>query len=88
MQEKPTTPTSTSRVIIDIDQMPGYEYREGFKGLKSVTEGKIFLKWYECGLYPTCYRHGAILKIGPRQDGAIWRCREEGCDEGCFEKTN
>jgi len=71
--------------LLDIDKMPGYEFREGFKGLQSVTEGKVFLKEFEAGVYPACHRHGAILLVGPQEDGNIWRCREVGCEEGCFQ---
>ena len=70
--------------LIDINKMPGYEFREGFKGLQSITDKKVFLTAYECGTYPACYRHGAILCIAVREDGKLWRCRELGCEEGCF----
>lgn len=72
--------------FIDIAKMPGYEFRDGFKGINSVSSGKVYLHQYNVGLYPACSKHGAILCIAVREDGKIWRCREPGCDEGCFEK--
>ena len=70
--------------MIDIEKMPGYQFREGFKGLKSVSEGKVFMKEFSPGMYPACYRHGAILLVDNGNDGKLWRCRELGCEEGCF----
>lgn len=78
------TKEESLQVLLDIEQMPGYEFKEGFKGVKSITESKVFLKKFEAGIYPSCYRHGAILCIAKRQDGDLWRCREIGYEEGCF----
>ena len=68
--------------------MPGFEHKEGFIGVKSVSEGKVFLKEFPAGIYPACIRHGAILCVATSEKGKIWRCRELGCDEGCYEKLN
>lgn len=79
-----------SKILVDIEKMPGYEFKEGFMGVKSVTEGKVFNKYFEMidNEYPACKAHGAILLIAIRQDGEIWRCRELGCEEGCFIPKN
>lgn len=70
--------------LIDIQDMPGYKFQEGFKGNSSVSENKVFLRENEYGTYPSCYRHGHISCIAIRQDGKLYRCRELNCDEGCF----
>ncbi len=73
--------------IVDIKDMPGYEYRVGFKGDNSVSEGKIHLDTASNGkIYPHCAKHGAINSRAVRRDGTLWRCSELGCDEGCFMK--
>lgn len=74
------------RTLIDIEKMPGYEFKQGFLGVKSVSEGKIFNQYFPSvdKEYPACKKHGAILLVAIRQDGEIWRCRELGCEEGCF----
>jgi len=71
---------------MDIEQTPGYKYQPGFIGVRSVTEGKVFNQYFPLapGEYPACKIHGAILLVAKRQDGGIWRCREIGCEEGCF----
>lgn len=74
------------RKIVDIEKMPDYKFIIGFKGVKSVTQKRIYQTYYPSvnGVYPTCKLHGVISCIEKRQDGEIWRCRELNCDEGCF----
>lgn len=70
--------------IVDIKDMP--DYNPVVKnGIDSVSSGKVLLMTFEMTgskLYPSCERHGAILKVS--KDG-IWRCGELGCDNGCYE---
>lgn len=74
--------------IIDIEKMQGYEKLAGFKGDNSVSQKKVFLTHHNNLVYPCCHRHGAMLCVAIREDGKVWRCREDGCDNGCFQPAN
>src|SRR3989338_4997337 len=78
-----------AKILIDMEKMPGYEHRDGFIGLKSVSEGKVFLQKFSAGYYPSCQIHGAMLCVAVHSNpkGKIWRCFELGCGEGCYEPT-
>jgi hypothetical protein len=73
-------------ILIDISDIPNFNAVVGSKGLKSVTEGKVFLSKFPAGVYPACYKHGAILKTSIYGEFWMWRCREYNCDEGCAIK--
>lgn len=39
------------------------------------------LQTFPAGTYPSCSRHGAMLKVSIETDW--WRCAEPGCNIGC-----